>query len=86
MVATFPHSSMNMEELSLAPAIPYCMVVLCQPLYRTWKKESGEVRIQFWFHTCVTCYDMAIMNVIIICDGAITVQHYSCKEFEKHLP
>ena len=36
------------------------------------EKESGETRIQFWFHTYVTYSDTGTMNVIIS-DGAITV-------------
>ena len=36
------------------------------------EKESGETRIQFWFHTYVTYTDTGTMNVIIS-DGAITV-------------
>ena len=48
------------------------MVVSCPASLSHAEKESGETRIQFWFHTYVTYSDTGTMNVIIS-DGAITV-------------
>ena len=47
-------------------------VVSCPASLSHAEKESGETRIQFWFHTYVTYSDTGTMNVIIS-DGAITV-------------
>ena len=48
------------------------VLVSCPASLSHTEKESGETRIQFWFHTYVTFYDTGTMNVIIS-DGAITV-------------
>ena len=48
------------------------IVVSCPASLSHAEKESGETRIQFWFHTYVTYSDTGTMNVIIS-DGAITV-------------
>ena len=51
----------------------YCpTIVSCPASLSHAEKESGETRIQFWFHTYVTSSDTGTMNVIIS-DGAITV-------------
>ena len=47
-------------------------IVSCPASLSHAEKESGETRIQFWFHTYVTYSDTGTMNVIIS-DGAITV-------------
>ena len=59
-------------ESTSAACSPCTRLVSCPASLSHAEKESGETRIQFWFHTYVTYSDTGTMNVIIS-DGAITV-------------
>ena len=61
----------SLENASLWPLGPGNLVSCLASLSHA-ENESGETRIQFWFHTYVTYYDTGTINVIISA-GAITV-------------